>query len=220
MSKYVTPPTVPPELSGLIDPDGGFLCMTTHWRPNPQDPDPEMPGQKMSMSSYIPVLPTQPCLCGSGKLYRACCQRQRMWRPVCPNPGMRGYSLVAPQVATFRQVNGPAVRERLRADVRLRGVDTSPESSFWVLWGDPPTEDRYGILCFGDVELKQNHTLVVSAMSDLRMRVLLAVLEEIAGDYLGEPLMSRDPAPAIDKLSSQMKAQAQKRTPQRRRRRR
>ena len=100
-------------------------------------------------------------------------------------------------------------------DARLRCVDRSPESSFWLLWGDPPVEDQYGILCFGDIELKQNHTLVVSAMSDLRMRVLLDVLGEIAGDCLGEPLMSRDSALGIEKLARPAKAQAPKRPPRR-----
>ncbi|TAK32176.1 MAG: hypothetical protein EPO21_15665 [Chloroflexota bacterium] len=219
MSKYVTPLSMPPELSGLIDPDAGFLCLTTYWRPNPQDPDPEMPGQKLTMSSYIPALSTQPCLCGSGKSYRACCQRQRMWRPICPNLGRRGYSLAAPQAATFHQADGPAIRERLTTDARLRCVDTSPVSSFWLLWGHPPVEDQYGILCFGDIELKQNHTLVVSAMSDLRMRILLDVLDELAGGCLGEPLMSHDPAPTIDKLARQARAQVPKGTPQRVRRR-
>lgn len=215
MSEYVTPVAAPPELARLIDPDRGFLCLSTHWRRNPEAPDPEMPGQKVMMSAYIPASPTQLCLCGSGKPYRACCQRERLWRPICPNSGMQGYSLVAPQAATFHQVDGPAIRERLIADLHLRCVDRSPESSFWLLWGDPPVEDQYGILCFGDIELKQNHTLVVSAMSDPRMRVLLDQLGEIAGDCLGEPLLSRDVAPTIDKPARQTKAQASKRPPRR-----
>jgi hypothetical protein len=220
MSKYVTPPTVPPELVGLIDPDAGFLCMTSHWRPNPQDPDPDMPGEKLSISSYIPVLPMEPCLCGSGKPYRDCCQRQRLWHPVCPNPGLRGYSLVAPQTATFHRVDGPAVRERLMADKRLRHVVESFASSFWILWGDPPLEDQYGILCFGDIELKQNRTLLVTAISDLRMRVLLDLLQEIAGDHLGKPRMKRDPVLVIDKLSNKMVERPPKGRPWRKRRRR
>ncbi len=220
MSKYATPSMVPPDLLELIDPDSGFLCITTHWRPNPEDPDPEMPGQKLSMSSYIPALPEMDCLCGSGKPYRDCCQRQRLWRPVCPNPDMQGYSLVTPQSATFRQIDGQAIRERLAADTRLRYVDKGFESSFWVFWGDPPVEDEYGILCFGDIELKKNRILIVSAMSDLRMRVLLDLLQEIAGDYLSQPRISRDPVLAIDKLSGKMTTQQPKHTRRRKRRRR
>lgn len=220
MSKYVTPPTIPPELSGMIDPDAGFLCMTSHWRPNPEHPNPEMPGQKLSMISFIPALPTQTCLCGSRKLYRDCCSRQRQWHPICPDPGMGGYSLVAPQSATFCQVDGRAIRERLSADARLRCTVDSLESSFWVLWGDPPVRDQYGILCFGDIELKQNHTLLVTAMSDVRMRILLDLLQEIAGDYLGQPRMSRDPVLTIDKSTRKMTPQPSKRKPRRRRRKR
>jgi hypothetical protein len=79
-------------------------------------------------------------------------------------------------------------------------------------------EDQYGILCFGDIELKQNRTLLVSALSDVRMRVLLDLLQEIAGDYLGKPEMSRDPALAIDKLSGEITAQPSKGRAGRRRR--
>jgi hypothetical protein len=57
-------------------------------------------------------------------------------------------------------------------------------------------------------------------MSDLRMRVLLDLLQEIIGDYLGKPQMSRDPALAIDKLSRKMVAPPSKRIARRKRRRR
>jgi hypothetical protein len=211
MSQYLTPLAVPPELAGLIDPEAGFLCLTTHWRPDPQAPDPEMPGRKLTMSSYLPASPTQPCLCGSGKRYRACCQRQRLWRPICPNPGGRGYRLVESQAATFRPVDGRAIREQLSADRRLRCVDRSSASSFWLWWGEPPVEDQYGILCFGDLELKENHTLVVSAMSDVRMRGLLEVLGEIVGDGLGAPLWRRDGTLAIAKRARPTTAPAPKR---------
>ena len=200
MSEYEWPQVVPPEIS--IDPDGGFLCVTTCWRPNPDDPDPEMPGQKLSTASYIPVLPEEDCLCGSGKPFRACCRPRRAWRPVCLNPDGQGYSLVAPQSATFHDVDGPVVRARLLADMRLYYVDESIESSFWTLWGDPALEIQYGILCFGDIELEENRTLIVGAISDLRMRVLLDLLEEIAGDCLGEPQISREAILAVDKKSS------------------
>ncbi len=220
MSKYTLPPTLPPELSGLIDPDGGFLCLTIHWRPNPDDPDPDMPGHKLSMSSYIPVSPGEDCLCGSGKPYRSCCRRQRKWRPVCPNPGMEGYSLVAPQSATFHNVDRPAIRERLMADTRLRCMDESLRNSFWIFWGDPVMESEYGIMCFGDFELKDNRTLLVTAMSDLRMGVLLDLLQEIAGDILGEPQMSRDAVPTIDKPVRKSWGRSAKRKPRRRRRKR
>jgi hypothetical protein len=101
------------------------------------------------------------------------------------------------------------------ADVRLHCVDESLESSFWILWGDPLVEDQYGILCFGDLELKENHTLVVTAMSDLRVRVLLDLLQEVAGDLLDSPHVSQDPTPVIEKPTGK----ARMRTPRRKRRR-
>jgi hypothetical protein len=207
MSKYVTPPPLPDDAARMIDPDRGFLCMTSHWRPDPEAADPEMPGQKLSMSSYIPVSPEQACLCGSGRRYRDCCQPNPLWYPICPNPGGldRGYSLVKPQKATFGPVDGDAIRERLTAERRLRCTETRRARGFWAFFGDPPVEDQYGILSFGDVELKHNRTLVVGAMSDLRMRVLLAMLQEVAGDLLGKPRMSHKPILAIDKATGAMR---------------
>jgi hypothetical protein len=218
MSKYVLPSRLPPELAGFVDPDGGFLCMTTHWRPNPNDADPDMPGQKMKMTSFIPAWPTEDCLCSSGKSYRACCQRRRVWHPICPNPDMQGYRLMVPQMATFNNVDGLALRERLMADVRLRCVDESETSSFWLFWGDPPVEDQYGILCFGDIELKRNRTLLVSAMSDLRMRLLLDVVQETAGDYLSEPQVRISDMPVIEKPPGKPGTGRSKGKPRRKRR--
>ena len=62
------------------------------------------------------------------------------------------------------------------ADERLHCVDESEASSFWILWGDPALQDPYGILCFCDFELKHNRTLLVTSMSDARMRVQLRLL--------------------------------------------
>ena len=205
MPKYVKPPRFDPEdLEGLIDPYGGFLCMSMHWRPDPEAVDPEMPGEKLSMSSYIPVLPGEKCLCGSGKRYRDCCQLERLWHPVSPNPGgpASGFSLNRPQTARFRDVDGGAIRERLMADARLHCVEASQASSFWILFGDPPLEEGYGILCFGDIELKHNRTLVVSAMRDLRMQTLLALLGQVSVDLLGEPSLTYDKPLTIDKGAS------------------
>lgn len=212
VSEYTTPPYLPPEFAGMIDPNGGFLCLSMHWRPKLGDPNPDMPGEKLSMSSYIPLSPADSCLCGSGKLYRKCCRPKRDWRPVCPNSGRQGYSLVRPQQATFRDVGGPTLRERLMADARLRCVDQSFDNSFWILFGDPPVQDQYGFLCFGDFELEENRTLVVTAMSDLRMRVQLDLLREIASDCLGSPEMSRNPVPVIEKPTRR----ARMRSPRRR----
>jgi hypothetical protein len=193
------PRVLPDELNELIDPYGGFLCLSSHWRPKSGDPNPDRPGEKLSMSSYSPSSPADACLCGSGLPYGRCCRPKPDWQPVCPNPGGQGYSLVKPQAATFRGVDGTAIRAQLAADARFYCVDDSRKSSFWIFWGDPSVEDPYGILCFGDVELKDNRTLSVSAMSDLRMQTLLDAMAELAGDTLGSPQMQHDPVPVIHK---------------------
>jgi hypothetical protein len=112
---------------------------------------------------------------------------------------MEGYSLSAPQSATFRRVDGTALREQLMEDIRLYCTDESIKNSFWVFWGDPAWEDQYGVLCFGDFQLKQNRTLVVTAMSETRMQVLLDVLKELTGDRLGVPKITYDQVQMIDK---------------------
>ncbi len=207
-SKYLTPPNLPPELVGMIDPNDGFLCISMHWRPNLKDPNPDIPGEKLSMSSFIPLSPKDGCLCGSGKPFRKCCRPKRDWRPVCPNPGWQGYSLVSPQKATFQSTDLSTLRERLMGDARLHCADQGPDG-FWILFGDPPIQDQYGFLCFGDFELEKNRLLVVTAMSDLRMRVQLELLKEIAGDCLGSPEMSQDSAPTIKKRPDRVQGPAE-----------
>jgi hypothetical protein len=223
MSKYVDPPLFESEdLEGLVDPYAGFLCLSSHWRPDPGAADPEMPGQKLSMSSYIPVRPGEECLCGSGKRYRDCCQPERLWHPICPNPGGpdEGFSLARPQTARFRDVDGDALRQKLTGDPRLRCTEAGLARSFWILFGNPSVEDQYGILCFGDVEFKGNRTLVVTAMSELRVQVLLALLREIAGDLLEEPRITYDDIPMIDKQTGRTRIQRAPQTSERRGRRR
>jgi hypothetical protein len=187
-----------PDLSQL-DMDGGFLNFSVHWRPNPKAPNPDKPGQKLSMLSYIPTKPDNPCLCSSGKIYSDCCQPKRYWHPICLNPDMDGYNLMTPQSATFRSVNGAALREQLMEDERLYCTDDRIESSFWTFWGDPAWEDQHGVLCFGDFEIKKNQILVVSAMSDLRMQILLEVLKELSEEPLGTPKPVYDQVELIDK---------------------
>lgn len=206
MSKYKTPTTLPDSFNHMIDPDGGFLCLSSHWRPDLDAANPEMPGHKLAMNSYLPLSPRDKCLCGSGKRYKVCCQPKKLWHPVCPNPDGQGYSLVQPQSATYRNLDGKVLRQKLTADSRLRCIDQSQVSSFWVYHGEPFIEDQYGILCFGDFELKRNHTLMVTAMSDLRMQILLEVLQEIAGSDLGEPRLSTDKVYVIDKATRKMRS--------------
>ena len=59
---------------GRLDPNGGVLAHLTCWRPRPGDPNPEQPGEKLFMMSYLPTDAEALCPCGSGKKFGACCQ--------------------------------------------------------------------------------------------------------------------------------------------------
>ena len=54
----------------------------------------------------------------------------------------------------------------------------------------------YGTLCFGDFELQENRTLLVTALSDARMEVLLDLLHPLK---LSTPKIQRDPFPRLEK---------------------
>ena len=179
-----------------LDPSGGVVVYTTYWRPRPRDPNPEQPGEKLSMLSYLPTDAEEICPCGSGKSFGDCCQPLPYWQPVCPNPGMQGYSLVRLQAARFTPISAVAVYAFLQDDERLYCVEDTPHRAFWVYWGDPAFDAPYGTLCFGDIELQENHTLLVTALSDARMEVLLELLRPLE---LGTPQMQLDPSPRLDK---------------------
>ncbi len=179
-----------------LDPNGGVLAHMTCWRPRPGDPDPEYPGEKVFLTSYIPRDAEDPCPCGSGKPFGSCCQPLPYWRPLCPNPGRQGYSLMHSQSARFTNIPADAVYDFLQDDARLYCVEDTPHHVFWVYWGDPALDNPYGTLCFGDFELQENHTLLVTALSDARMEVLLELVRPL---NLGTPQMQLDPFPRLEK---------------------
>jgi hypothetical protein len=191
-----------PDPTLQMDVNGGFLCQWVYWRPDPDAPDPDMPGLKQHVTSFIPAQPEQSCLCSSGKRYGACCRMKRYWHPICPNPDMAAYSLIAWQSATFTAIDGPTVRDRLLGAIELHDVEDTPHHSFWTYWGEPALRAEFGILCFGDFELKDD-TLLVMAMSEPRMRVLLNLLSEIAGDCLGKPQIQHQAVKMADKRTGQ-----------------
>ncbi len=200
MNRHKTPSLY----QGRVDPNGGYLCMWMYWRPKPDDPNPEFPGLKQSMTTYVPAKPNDLCLCSSGKRFRDCCRARSYSHPLCPNPGAESFSLLAPQEVTFKNVNSPLVRERLMEDVRLQCVDDTVNSAFWVYWGDPALDTPpYGTLCFGDIELKRNRTLYVTAMSDLRMQTLLTLLREVLGDEFKPSPIRYDAVSVIDKQTGE-----------------
>jgi hypothetical protein len=90
-----------------------------------------------------------------------------------------------------------------------------------LYWGDPALDDQYGTLCFGDIELKHNRTLLVTTLSDVRMRTLLDLLREIVADLVAAPKMHYDSAMVVDKRTgNNVQVPPLTRTPRPRRRRR
>ena len=171
-----------------FDVNGGYICLWSHWKPDPNLPNPDMPGMKEDLITYMPQANEELCMCGSGKPFEACCRQEQYWWPFCADPELEGFSLLAPQSLTFRQIDGAVLRERLMEDDRLNCTDDRPESGSWSYWGDMTIKTKgYGIVGFGELEIKHNHTLVVTVSSDLRRQVLLKFLKETAGDLLGKP---------------------------------
>lgn len=186
-----------PDLRAL-DPKGGVLVVATYWRPQAGDPNPEQPGEKLSALSYLPIDAQDQCPCGSGNCFGNCCRLLPYWRPVSPNPGMQGYSLLRPQSALFPSLpDSEEVATFLNNDERLYCVEEKPHRMHWLYWGDPALDVlHYGTLCFGDLELRDHHSLLISALSDVRLETLLDVLFPL---YLCIPKRKRDPLPRWQK---------------------
>lgn len=164
------------------DVNGGFLCMWTYWRPDLSATDPDMPGLKQQLITYLPVKPQQVCLCGSGQPHSRCCRLHLYWHPLCPNFALQGYSLLAPQEIICDQVDGDKIRAQLNDDIRFHCVEDTAKRAFWTLWGNPALESpSYGINCFGDIELQHNRKLVVTALSDNRKAILMDILVRTLG---------------------------------------
>lgn len=180
-----------------LDPNAGVLVVTIYWRPRAGDPNPEQPGEKLSALSYLPIDAQDHCPCGSGESFGNCCQLLPYWRPVCLNPGMQGYSLLHTQSARFTHIPGEAVAAFLLNDERLYCVEEMPRRMHWIYWGDPALDALpYGTLCFGDLELQDHHTLLISALSETRLETLLDLLRPL---NLGSPERERDPLPRLKK---------------------
>ncbi len=189
-----------PKLLKTNDPYGGFLLWGSFWKPDPQAPDPDMPGLKQQAIIYVSVEPEKTCLCGSGRPYGVCCRPKPDWRPVCHNPGAKDYSLVVPQETLFKRVDGPALHDHLLHNPHLACVEDTLDGGFWLYWGVLALETELGIICFGDFELKPDGSLLVTAMSDLRMKIMLDLLQEIAADCLpDEPKITKVPPPMLRK---------------------
>lgn len=193
-----------------VDVNGGYLCLWAHWRPDPEKSDPEMSGLKQLTMTYMPHAVDELCLCGSGRTYGECCRLEQYWWPICSNPEFEGFSLLAPQSLTFRNIDGTALHARLMEDDRLNCTVDSPNQGFWSYWGDTIVETPgLGILGYGDLELKHHHTLLVTILSDERREVILGFLKEVAGDLLGKPVHKYDSLQVIDKKTGKSRTLTQ-----------
>jgi len=173
-----------------LDPSRGVLVFTAYWRPQPSDPNPEQPGERAIITSYLRTNAGDLCPCGSGKHFGACCQSLPYWQPVCPNPGMHaGYSLLVPQSATFTNTSGDEIYDFLQDDQRLYCVEDTKQRMYWTYWGVPALKTPSGIVSFGDIELIKNRTLLMTAISDVRMNTLLDVISPL---NLGTPQIQRE----------------------------
>ncbi len=179
-----------------LDPDDGVLVRTTCWRPQAGAPNPVKPGEKVVIMSYHLTAAEDVCPCGSGKPFGACCRPLPYWRPVCLNPGMQGYHLVNPQTAHFTNISGDAVYPFLKNDERLYCTEDTPQRTFWTYWGSPPLKIAQGTPCFGDFELLEGRTLVITALSDPRMEVLLELVRPLS---LGTPHIEQHSSPRVPK---------------------
>ena len=88
---------------------------------------------------------------------------------------------------------------KLMDEEHLYCVENTLKRAFWLYWGTPALQATYGMCSFGDLELIEAHTLVVTAMSDYRMHVLRDLLKSIAGDTLGNPQIERESVKHIPK---------------------
>jgi hypothetical protein len=172
-----------------LNPDGGILAYTSCWRPRPGDPDPERPGERVAMVIYHPMGAQESCPCGSGKQFGSCCSPLPYWRPVCLNPGKQGYSLVQGQFARYSNIPVDEIYAFLKEDERLYCTEDTPEHVFWTYWGDPAFDLPQGRLSFGDIELLERQTLLLSALSDARMEMLLEFVRPLK---LSTPQMEKD----------------------------
>jgi hypothetical protein len=198
---YETP--VPQPIPASQDTTDKFVCHWVYWQPDPAAPNPEMPGLKQHVWMDIPVKPNDPCLCGSGLAYRQCCRRLPYYPLICANPSLQGYSLLQRHIATFVAKDRESIRASLLYDIRLQCVEDTPARTFWIAWGTPARETRYGIVCFGDIELRDNHTLTLTALSPLRMRWLLTIVAEDILPWVSHPTISADPLRGVDKQTGE-----------------
>jgi len=121
---------------------------------------------------------------------------------------MQGYHLVQPQSAHFTNIDADAVHAFLQNDERLYCTEDTPHRTFWTYWGSPPLHIPQGTPCFADIELLEDRTLLITALSDPRMEVLLELVRPLS---LGTPHIQQDPVPRLPKPVRQAPARRRRR---------
>ena len=91
------------------------------------------------------------------------------------------------------------------SDKRLHCTIDERDRGFWLLWGDPPVEQQHGIICCGDIELKPDGTLIVTAMSKRRMEMLLDIMRDVGEGMLPPPRMTRERTHVIDRRTGRQR---------------
>jgi hypothetical protein len=168
-----------------LHPNDVYSVYVSYWQPDPGATNPEMPGRKAIMTMLIPAKSGMTCVCASGKTFESCCSQRSYWIPVCVNPDHEGYNKVEIHSAVYSSIDVFLSRSALAQDRRFRCVDDSDANPHWLFHNDSPKRfTEYGEINLGDIELKPDGRLLVTAMSRARMSALREILE---GPALGLP---------------------------------
>ena len=169
-----------------LHPNDVFYVYVSYWQPDPEAANPEMPGRKAMMTMLMPTISGMICVCGSGKSFSSCCKRRNYWIPVCINPDFESYSKMEIHSAIYQPHDCASLKEGLLSDARFRCNDNGDRSHHWLFHNNSPSRfTEYGVVNLGDIELKSDGSLLVTAMNAARMEALRAILENQMG--LDEP---------------------------------
>lgn len=172
------------EAARQIDPDKGVLSMVVYWRPK-ANADEFDAGEKVHMSVFLPHKASDLCPCGSTKRFVDCCSHKPRWNMLVPNPALKGYDVMRPASVTYVISDMELVVERLQTDPRFKMVDR--ESPHWLFLDSPPRISKYGMVNFGDVDIKEAGRLRLETMSARRMQYLREIVEDMCGSALSLP---------------------------------
>lgn len=169
----------------VIDPRAGFMSLEVNGRPKGGAPNPNRPGEKLSIAMFRPCEPEESCYCGSRLDFQNCCGDRKHWPLVTPDPGGMSFNRMQAHSSVYSIRDVAKLRQAFMADARLQCIEDGPGANgFWLFVDDPPIDIAYGRVNFGDIEIKDGR-LLVTAMSVKRHQVVLELLLGIAANYLG-----------------------------------